>query len=171
MDTEHEVDRLMNSSGDTEQQVEISDIYLSARSISQQIIAEAKEQADEILKAAETRADQIISDAQAKAETLLREAEVSAASHDEKPVFMSPEMQEYVVRHVGDCFAKLNQRQAETTDYINAQWQSFLSGLSLSDSSIGVAPASMPEKQEISRQEIESRVSLIAKELMEIIGS
>ena len=76
------------------------------------------------------------------------------------------------MRCVGDCFARLRQQQLDTADYINEQWRSFLSGLSLPELP---TPASLRNTEgaageEVSRQEIEERVSAIAKELMEIIG-
>ena len=174
----------------TGQQAEIGNIMLSARSVSRQTITQAQTKADEILKNANERADEIVRDAAAKAAETLRLAEEQAARivHDaearaneiapaEKEADESarssglPEdMQEYVVRCVGECFDRLRRQQMETADFINEQWRRFLSDLSLPElPTPGPAPAEA-EKDDVSQQEIEERVSAIAKELMEIIG-
>ena len=206
-----------------EQQAEIGDILLSARAVSRQMVAQAKEQADELLQEAKERAEQLLHEAEEKADVILRQASDQAAETtrtaneqaeetvhaaeeqaaallqeararaceiapsaeqadsetrqgqtDEEPAApaINEEMQEYVVRCVGDCFARLRQQQLDTVDYINEQWRSFLSDLSLPE----LPTPDMLRKEEkavgdeVSRQEIEERVSAIAKDLMEIIG-
>ena len=91
------------------------------------------------------------------------------AAQESASAGMSDEMQEYVVRCVGDCFAKLRQRQEESNEFLNEQWRNFLSGLALPELP---NPARKKETvgQEISRKEIQDRVSAIARELMDIIG-
>ena len=120
-----------------EQQAEIGDIFLSARTVSRQMVLQAREQSDEILRTARDRAEQIVTEAEERAERILREAEERAAAIGEtRPndaSGMSAEMQDYVIRAVGECFEKLRLRQQENTEFINSQWQSFLSGLSLAD--------------------------------------
>ena len=160
-----------------EQQAEIGDIFLSARTVSRQMVLQAREQSDEILKTARDRAEQIVTEAEERAERILREAEerASAIVVETRPANnsdMSPEMQDYVIRAVGECFEKLRLRQQENMDFINSQWQGFLSGLSISDALPPAAPQPQQSQpgQEITRQEIQERVSAIAKELMEIIG-
>ena len=154
-----------------EQQAEIGDIFLSARTVSRQMVMQAREQSDQILQTARDRAEQIVAEAEEKAARILREAEEKAAAVSPNTASgMTPEMQDYVVRAVGECFEKLRQRQQETADFINDEWRSFLSGLAITDA---LPPA--PQKQEVqtdsvTRQEIEDRVSAIARELMEIIG-
>ena len=77
-------------------------------------------------------------------------------------------MQEYVVRYVGDCFSRLRRQQLEAAEALNEQWRSFLCGLTLTDEA---KPVPQPRQaDEISLQEIESRVSAIAQELREILG-
>ena len=153
-----------------EQKAEVGDVLLSARTISRQMVSQAREQSDEILQLARDRAEQIVQQAEDKAAAILAEAEEKAAAQRDT---MSAQMQDYVVQCVGDCFSRLRQQQLETVDFINEQWRGFLSGLALTDELQGPPrPPKAPQQptEEISRQDIESRVSAIAKELMEIIG-
>ena len=161
----------------TEQQAEIGDILLSARAVSRQMVNQAREQSDEILQTARDRAEQIMQDAEEKAAAIVRDAEeraaVMLAEAGEARNVMSAQMQDYVVQCVGDCFSRLRQQQLETVDFINEQWRGFLSGLALTDEIQGPprpSKAAQPPTEEISRRDIEARVSAIAKELMEIIG-
>ena len=71
---------------------------------------------------------------------------------------------------VGECFSRLRQQQLETVDFINDQWRGFLSGLTLTEVP-QEKPRSAQAVDEISRQDIEARVSAIAKELMGILGN
>ena len=77
----------------------------------------------------------MIEDAEDKAAAILRAAEEKAAALLEEASqprdVMSAEMQEYVVKCVGECFSRLRQQQLETVDFINDQWRGFLSGLTL----------------------------------------
>ena len=225
-----------NESGvrlNTKQQAEIGNILLSARSISRQLVSQAKQQSEEMLEdtrrqaarivaEAQTRAASVVDEAEEKAAALIEEAEKKAAdiiresegkaesiiceaeektgpimskaeekaaavvaeAEERAAVILSEaernadmpigpeemhlpeEMQDYVVRCVGDCFAKLRQQQLESIDLINKQWQSFLSNLTLEESS---SPA--PTRNGgISQQDIEARVNVIARELMDMIG-
>ncbi|MBQ6928090.1 MAG: hypothetical protein IJQ36_07255 [Oscillospiraceae bacterium] len=160
-----------------EQKAEVGDILLSARTVSRQMVTQAREQSDEILQTARDRAGQIVQEAEEKAAAILAEAEEKAAvlleEAEESKNIVSAQMQDYVVQCVGDCFSRLRQQQLETVDFINEQWRGFLSGLALTDEVQG--PPRPPKAvqaptEEISRQDIEARVSEIAKELMEIIG-
>ena len=157
----------------TRQQAEVGDVLLSARAVSRQMVTQAREQSDEILKTARDRAEQIVQEAEDKAAAILLEAEEKAAAMMEEAAqprdVMSPEMQEYVVKCVGECFSRLRQQQLETVDFINDQWRSFLSGLTLEEPK--EKPKAAPPVDEISRQDIEARVSAIAKELMDILGN
>ena len=151
-----------------EEQSEIGEILVSARLVARQMITLARQQSDEIMQTARDRAEQIVQDAEEKAEKLLREAEEEAArkAHSEQL-----RMQDYAVRCVGDCFSRLRQQQLETVDFINDQWRDFLSGITFSDEQpVEDQPTPAPS-EEITRQDIEARVSEIAKELMGIIGN
>ena len=71
-----------NESGvrlDTKQQAEIGNVLLSARSISRQLVGQAKQQAEEILQEARRQAEQIAAEAQTKAAAIVDEAEKQAA--------------------------------------------------------------------------------------------
>ncbi|MBR1566428.1 MAG: hypothetical protein IJ649_06655 [Oscillospiraceae bacterium] len=201
----------------TEQEAEIGDILLSARTVSRQMILQAQEQIEDMMRKAEEQAAEKLREAEEQADRITREAEEQAAeklrmaeeraaqilqgAREEKngeaagneegteaeaaaetgaagqpgeaiqeSAALPEEMQEYVVRCVGDCFARLRQQQQETADFINEQWRCFLSGLSLPElPTPGVAPAET-EGTGVTRQDIEDRVSAIARELMEIIG-
>ena len=160
-----------------EQKAEVGDVLLSARTVSRQMVTQAREQSDEILQIARDRAEQIVQQAEEKAAAILREAEEKAAALQEEAAAqrdaVSAQMQDYVVQCVGDCFSRLRQQQLETVDFINEQWRGFLSGLALTDEIQGPprpSKAAQPPTEEISRRDIEARVSAIAKELMEIIG-
>ena len=109
--------------------------------------------------------EQTEAEAAAKTETDVQPEEAVRES-----AALPEEMQEYVVRCVGDCFARLRQQQQETTDFINEQWRCFLSGLSLPELPVRGAAPSETEGTGVTRQDIEDRVSAIARELMEIIG-
>ena len=138
-----------------EQKAEVGDILLSARTVSRQMVSQAREQSDEILQTARDRAEQIVQDAEEKAAAIVRDAEeraaVMLAEAGEARNVMSAQMQDYVVQCVGDCFSRLRQQQLETGPPRPPK-------------------AAQPPADEISRQDIEARVSAIAKELMEIIG-
>ena len=143
---------------------------------------EAEEAKAAVLKEAEESAAALRQEAEEAKAAVLKEAEDSAAAlRQEAENFTAPEeaersappeipedMQEYVVRYVGDCFARLHRQQLETAELLNEQWRNFLCGLTLADE-----PKAIPQPkqdEEISLQEIESRVSAIAQELMDIIG-
>ena len=186
-ESQHEQFRLS-----TEQQAEIGDILLSARAVSRQMILQAQEQADGILQKATEEAGRLVREAEEQAEQITRQAEAQAAEKlreaeantpelpdageetageaENTSLALSEEMQEYVVRCVGDCFARLRQQQQETADFINEQWRCFLSGLSLPELPVRGAAPSETEGTGVTRQDIEDRVSAIARELMEIIG-
>ena len=186
-ESQHEQFRLS-----TEQQAEIGDILLSARAVSRQMILQAQEQADGILQKATEEAGRLVREAEEQAEQITRQAEEQAAEKlreaetntpelpptgeeeagkaENAAPGLSEEMQEYVVRCVGDCFARLRQQQLETAEFINEQWRAFLSGLSLPELPTPGAVRTESEQTGISRQDIEDRVSAIARELMEIIG-
>ena len=178
---------------------EIGDVLLSVRAVSRKMIARAQSRADEIVKAAEDRADQIVREAEKKAAEILRRAEeerdalppLGAETHaarakapEEEMSAIGPEAeadriraeaQEYAVRCVEECFSRLRRQQQDNMDFINEQWQSFLCGLipgegGSASHEILQPEAADPAEPEISQQEIEDKVNVIARELMEIIG-
>ena len=144
-----------------------------------QITLEAEEQAAEKLRKAEERAAQILQGAademrSDEADEGTEPEDAAETEPDGQPArenaVLPEEMQEYVVRCVGDCFARLRQQQQETADFINEQWRTFLSGLSLPELPTPGAASAETEGTGVTRQDIEDRVSAIARELMEIIG-
>lgn len=174
----------------TQAQQQADEILQSANDRADTLVHEAEEKADTILSEAAEKAAETIRTAEEQAAEIRRQAEERAAeiapaavetadeetdeAHSEETAasVMNEEMQEYVVRCVGDCFARLRQQQLDTVDYINEQWRSFLSGLSLPELPTPGTTIHTEDApgEDVSRQEIEERVSAIAKELMEIIG-
>ena len=176
-------------------QEQIDDMMRKAEEQAAEKLREAEEQAARITREAEEQAAEKLREAEKRAAKILQgaieakngeaagneegteadaAAEAETAGQPEEAVQESAalpeEMQEYVVRCVGDCFARLRQQQQETADFINEQWRCFLSGLSLPElPTSGAAPAET-EGTGVTRQDIEERVSAIARELMEIIG-
>lgn len=171
-------------------QQQADEILQAANERAETLVHEAEEKAEETARAADEKAAETIRAAEERAAEIRREAEERAAeiapaaagtadeedeeTDGEEPAAsaMSEEMQEYVVRCVGDCFARLRQQQLDTVDYINEQWRGFLSGLALPELPTPGTARGREESsgEDVSRQEIEERVSAIAKELMEIIG-
>ena len=127
------------------------------------IVCEAEEKTGPIMSEAKEKASSIIRDAEEHAAIILHEAERNAGTAAAPEQIQLPEdMQDYVVRCVGDCFAKLRQQQLSSIDLINKQWQAFLCNLTPEE----IPPAA--PAQSISREDIETRVDVIAKELMDM---
>lgn len=127
------------------------------------IVCEAEEKTGPIMSKAGERAASIIHDAEEHAAIILQEAERNAGTTTAPEQIQLPEdMQDYVVRCVGDCFTKLRQQQLSSIDLINKQWQAFLCNLTPEE----IPPAA--PAQSISREDIESRVDVIAKELLDM---
>ena len=169
-----------------------------------EIVKAAEARADEIVREAEKKAAEILRRAEAECDARLRvdaETPVVHAPAEELPAAepepeavppmedrgltraeaeriraeAAAEAQEYAVRCVEECFARLRQQQQENVDFINEQWQSFLCGLipgeeGAASHEIPQPKAAEPAEPEISQQEIEAKVNAIARELMEIIG-
>ena len=142
-----------------------------------EMLRASEEQADAVIRGAGEKATGIVRSADEEAAGIIREAGKTAAgavaeldAAEPKASAMSEEVQDYMVRCVGDCFARLRQQQQETADFLNEQWRAFLGGLSLPDLPTAAAGQANAPDDEVSRQDIEQRVSAIAKELMEIIG-
>ncbi|MBQ6466070.1 MAG: DivIVA domain-containing protein [Oscillospiraceae bacterium] len=100
----------------TEQKTEIGDTLLSAKSIAQQMLQEAKAQADGIVSAAEERA---------------RELRAAAAAEEEA-----------AVRRTEACYRRMRERMMSCVDALNADWQDYLCSLDDGED----APADLDEK-------------------------
>ena len=107
------------------QKSQISDTLMSAQSIAQQIIEDAKTQADSIASLAQTQAEETIKAAEKKAELILAGARTRKDASD-KDV---SEVQDYALKCVENCVEKLRRQHMEAIEYLNTQWQDFLSGL------------------------------------------
>ncbi len=120
---------------------EIGDAILSAKTVSQQIISDACVQSEKLLNDSRLKAKQIIAAAQEKKEHLLSEA---------------AERQEYCVRQAEKLYSGMRERQLESIEALDDDWQSFLCGLMDSE---GSGP---------SEKELSAKVGAIARELAEI---
>lgn len=124
------------------QKNQISDTLMSARDIARQMIEDAKTQAEETARRAQTQAEETIKAAEKKAELILAGAKTKKESADADV----SEVQEYALRCVENCVDKLRQQHVEAIEYLNAQWQDFLSGLILpGDEKQAELPEAEPE--------------------------
>ena len=116
-------------------------IVREAEGKAEAIVCEAEEKTGPIVSSAEEKAAAIVREAEEHAAVILQEAERNAEAPVTSERMGIPEnMQDYVVRCVGDCFTKLRQQQLASIDLINEQWQSFLSNLTLEEA----APTAPP---------------------------
>ena len=109
------------------QKNQISDTLMSAQSIANQLVEDAKTQADNTIKLAQTQAEETVKTAEKKAELILAGAKTKKEAADADV----SEVQEYALRCVESCVDKLRAQHMEAIEYLNAQWQDFLSGLIL----------------------------------------
>ena len=138
-------------------------IIQEAEGKAEAIVCEAEEKTGPIMSKAEERAASMIHEAEEHAAIILQEAERNAGTTvGPERIQLTEQMQDYVVRCVGDCFAKLRQQQLSSIDLINKQWQSFLCNLTPEE-----VPPAAPARS-VSREDIETRVNVIAKELMDM---
>lgn len=120
---------------------EIGDAILSAKTVSQQIISDACAQSEKLLEDSREKAEQIIAVAQEKKRQLIAEA---------------AERQEYSVRQAERLYSGMRERQLESIEALDDDWQSFLCGLMDSE---GAGP---------SEEELSAKVGAIAREMAEI---
>ena len=124
------------------QKNQISDTLMSARDIARQMIEDAKTQADETARRAQAQAEETVKAAEKKAELILAGAKTRKESADADV----SEVQEYALKCVENCVDKLRQQHVEAIEYLNAQWQDFLSGLILpGDEQQAELPEAEPE--------------------------
>jgi len=124
------------------QKNQISDTLMSARDIARQMIEDAKTQAEETARRAQAQAEETVKAAEKKAELILAGAKTKKESADADV----SEVQEYALRCVENCVDKLRQQHVEAIEYLNAQWQDFLSGLILpGDEKQAELPEAEPE--------------------------
>ena len=141
-------------------------IVREAEGNAEALVCEAEEKTGPIMSKAEEKAAAIVREAEEHAAVILQEAERNAGSTVAPEQIQLPEnMQDYVVRCVGDCFAKLRQQQLASIDLINKEWQSFLCNLTLEE----IPPETPRRSGTVSREDIEARVNIIARELMDMI--
>lgn len=124
------------------QKNQISDTLMSARDIARQMIEDAKTQAEETARRAQAQAEETVKAAEKKAELILAGAKTRKESADADV----SEVQEYALRCVENCVDKLRAQHVEAIEYLNAQWQDFLSGLILpGDEKQAELPEAEPE--------------------------
>lgn len=125
------------------QKNQISDTLMSARDIARQMIEDAKTQAEETARRAQAQAEETVKAAEKKAELILAGAKTRKESADADV----SEVQEYALRCVENCVDKLRAQHVEAIEYLNAQWQDFLSGLILpGDEKQAELPEAEPEQ-------------------------
>ena len=124
------------------QKNQISDTLMSARDIARQMIEDAKTQAEETARRAQAQAEETVKAAEKKAELILAGAKTKKESADADV----SEVQEYALKCVENCVDKLRAQHVEAIEYLNAQWQDFLSGLILpGDEKQAELPEAEPE--------------------------
>ena len=127
------------------QKSQISDTLMSAQSIARQLIDDAKTQAEETARLAQTQAEETVKAAEKKAELILAGARTKKEAADADV----SEVQEYALKCVENCVDKLRAQHMEAIEYLNAQWQDFLSGLILpgdEQPQPACEPEELPEK-------------------------
>ena len=122
------------------QKNQISDTLMSARDIARQMIEDAKTQAEETARRAQAQAEETVKAAEKKAELIIAGAKTRKESADADV----SEVQEYALKCVENCVDKLRAQHVEAIEYLNAQWQDFLSGLILPGDE---KPAELPEAE------------------------
>ena len=107
------------------QKNQISDTLMSAQNIARQMIEDAKAQAEETARMAQSQAEETVKAAEKKAELIL----AGARTRKESAEAEMNEVQEAALRCVENCVDKLRAQHVEAIEFLNAQWQDFLSGL------------------------------------------
>ena len=107
------------------QKNQISDTLMSAQNIARQMIEDARTQAEETAKLAQSQAEETVRAAEKKAELIL----AGARTRKESAEAEMNEVQEAALRCVESCVDKLRAQHVEAIEFLNAQWQDFLSGL------------------------------------------
>ena len=98
---------------------------MSAQNIARQMIEDARTQAEETAKLAQSQAEETVRAAEKKAELIL----AGARTRKESAEAEMNEVQEAALRCVENCVDKLRAQHVEAIEFLNAQWQDFLSGL------------------------------------------
>ena len=124
------------------QKNQISDTLMSARDIARQMIEDAKTQAEETARRAQAQAEETVKAAEKKAELIIAGAKTRKESADADV----SEVQEYALKCVENCVDKLRAQHVEAIEYLNAQWQDFLSGLILPGDEEPAEPEAVPEQ-------------------------
>ena len=110
---------------------EIGDAILSAKVISQQLIAEAKEQAEAILAEARRQADSLLSEAEKQARAMKAACE---------------EREQLAVSAAGESYLHLREKSLETVRLLDGEWQRFLCALGEDGTRKEPLPADLEDK-------------------------
>ena len=114
-------------------------------------LSSRKEEIGDAILSAKTVSQQIISDACVQSEKLLNDSRLK-----EHLLAEAAERQEYCVRQAEKLYSGMRERQLESIEALDDDWQSFLCGLMDSE---GSGP---------SEEELSAKVGAIARELAEI---
>ena len=109
----------------SQQKNQISDTLMSAQNIARQMLEDARIQAEETMRLAQKQAEETIESAEKNAELILGAANSKRQAYDAQV----NEVQEYALKYVENCVDKLRQQHVDAIEYLNSQWQDFLSGL------------------------------------------
>ncbi len=93
---------------------EIGDAILSAKTIAQQLISEAREKSESILREAREEAERTVSEARRKSEEIL-----SGCEGRERQAF----------EQVRNCYEHLREQHVSSLELLDREWQSFLCSL------------------------------------------
>ncbi len=104
---------------------EIGDAILSAKVISQQLIAEAKEQAEAILAEAREQAERLVAEAEEKAGRLSTEAEEKARALTAE----CAEREQRAVQAAEESYLHMREKSLDAVRLIDSEWQRFLCAL------------------------------------------
>ena len=121
------------------------------------LLSAEQPETEERIRSAEAKARQIIAQARRRAEEITREAESRGRSSADEAA------QQHALQCVEKCLFALRQRELDTLDLINSSWQEFLIGLMPEEDDPSEPDSGLPK-----REEMESWISTIAREMDEI---
>lgn len=125
-------------------------------------VGSGKAEISEVLLSAQSQARLVLSKARREAAAIIRDAQTRAGTEN-------LDAQENAAKCVEHCIDVLKKQQLDNIDALNRQWQEFLCNL-LPDKRDAEPCAAEAEGEEPPMDELENRVTAIAKALKEITG-
>jgi len=142
----------------TRRKDEISETLLSTKVISQQMLADADEEAGKVVAAAQEEAAKIIAAARAREEAAAKAEEKLSSITANTKAFEAEALQRYL-----DMTARMREQHRACIDEINRSLQEFLS--TMDDDVLPELPA-----QEDAPEDLSDRVDAIAKEMFSLLN-